>query len=88
MLGIQHLSHLLPHCEQVSSQRIPYALVDGVDRRAPIFALDRGIEVTLGVVGGAGCGLRLGTCNAASQWCAVACSSRIFEVVEGGCNYD
>lgn len=59
VLGPQHLAHLLPHGEQVAAQSFPHGLVERADGRAAILARNGGVQVALGVVGGAGVGARL-----------------------------
>ena len=81
VLRIQHLPHLLPHRQQIPPQRVPDALVDGVDRGAPVFALDGGVEVALRAACRAGVGLRLRVGDAPGERGAVCCARRVFQFV-------
>ena len=59
VLRPQHLAHLLPDGQQIAAQGLPHGLVERAAGRAAVFARDGGVEVALGVVGGARVGLRL-----------------------------
>jgi hypothetical protein len=61
----QDLAHLLPDGQEVAAQGFPDGFVERADGRAAVFARDRGVEVALGVVGGAGVGVGLVRCDVA-----------------------
>lgn len=56
----QHLAHFLPDGKQVAGHGLPDCLVDGILRRAPVFAWDRGREVAAGEPAAASIGRAIG----------------------------
>ena len=59
VLRPQHMAHLLPDGQQIAAQGLPHGLVERAAGRTAVLARDSGVEVALGVVGGARVGLRL-----------------------------